>query len=354
MLKLTMLNTTLKKILNKLGITSESKLGRLWRSIQLSEKLTKRLYFADLVNSYYIARYINSWEQPVQDTDLLSILVFSYDRAFQLDALLGSFSDKVVDAKKYKLAIIYRFSTPEHQQAYDEVFALHQDLNIIPIHQDTGTSFKVQTIKIIEGFTSKKLMFLVDDILFTEDVDLKEFASLPNEFYIPSLRLGKNITYSYAASKNIEIPQFIAPTIFSEAKLIPHQTNVWKWSTGERHWRRMLSVDGNIFDRREYLFLMQQVDFTSPNTLEDAVATAFDEFYKHKLGICYDKSKLVNIPINNVNQLQDSSFHNRFGNIHQDTLLKLWQQKQQMAYRNLYGVHNTSVHEEIPFETQPR
>lgn len=347
-----MIPQTVKNLLRKIGITQEGKIGRLWKSIRLSEKLTKRLHFAELANSYTIMKHLDV--ERSNDKELLSLFICSFDRAFQLDALLGSIVDNVFDANKYKIPVLYRYSTQEHQKAYSEMFSRHTTLNLTPILQSSGTSFREQALATIQGMTSKKLIILVDDMLIIEKVNLDEFALLPSDVYIPSLRLGSNITYSYAADMNIELPHFLDKMTIPEQKSFKDHIHVWQWKTGVRHWRRPLSVDGNIFDRREYLYLMQNVDFKNPNTLEDTIASSFDEFYKHKLGICYEKAKVVNLPINNVNQIYDKTFDNRYGTIHQDNLLTLWQQGQQMDYKALYGYKNRGVHEEIPFQTIKR
>ena len=95
--------------------------------------------------------------------------------------------------------------------------------------------------------------------------------------------------------------------------------------------------------------MIQLIDFSAPNTLEDQLQK-FRRFFLFRKGVAYNKSRIVNIPCNKV-QIENK---NLCGNMHQDFLLEQWQKGYQIDYQKLYGVNNTSAHQEISFNFQNR
>jgi hypothetical protein len=64
----------------------------------------------------------------------------------------------------------------------------------------------------------------------------------------------------------------------------------------------------------------------------------------------YKKARIVNNPCNKV----QSEVENLHGSMHQDNLLKLWQENKQINIEILQGYTNKSVHEDINFEFEER
>jgi hypothetical protein len=56
---------------------------------------------------------------------------------------------------------------------------------------------------------ARKIFFLVDDIIFIRDVDLNLINKFDAKKYVGSLRLGKNINYSFMKRKSTKIPPLI-------------------------------------------------------------------------------------------------------------------------------------------------
>jgi hypothetical protein len=312
-----------------------SKYKKLKRLNQIDEELKVVALLSGIDASEYI--------QNDKNTELLSIVCFSFDRAFQLDALLGSFYDNVVNAEKIKLSVLYRTSSTEHEKAYAEVRELYKNKNLVFVRQSSKESFKSDLQSIVSGVQSKKIMFLVDDILFIEKVNLDEFASLDSKVFVPSLRLGLNTNYSYMLKREQKIPDLI-----SISKLDIKDANAWKWSNGDGDWNYVMSVDGNIFSRSEMIVMMNYLKFASPNTFEYALWSKFGYIFNKRLGVCYKKSKIVNLPINHV--MQESYTINEHGKVHQNDLLNMWNGGDRMDYKSLYGYNTNSAHEEIPFK----
>ena len=280
-----------------------------------------------LVNIYTKPHKSNS-DHPAE------CIIFSMDRAIQLHALLSSYFEKV--NHPVPVHVLYQTSSRAHQKAYDEVFSLFGDYQISAVHQESNDSFKDQFIAILESIPTEKIVFLVDDIVFIEDVDIFDFVKFDARTTIPSFRLGANLKRAYTTQKDQKLPPFIPDAISDKDKLC------WIWENGELDWAYPLSVDGNLFLTREIIVLAKNTRFNSPNTFEGHLQQ-YVKYFKHRYGICYNKSKIINIPINKVQK----DFNNIHGTIHQDYLLDQWNHGMQIDYRALYGFINESAQQEI-------
>lgn len=266
-------------------------------------------------------------------------IVFSMDRAMQLEALLGSYRDNATNAPK--LVVIFRATSERHQRAYEAVFAEYSDVVLKELRQDTREAFRSMVIGALTESQSDKVFFLVDDDLFIEKADVGRFSGYATSFSIPTLRLGKNLNRSYTVQKDQCKPKLLN---FSDADELDAESLLsWCWGGGELDWGYPLSVDGHVFLRNEILAMSQSIEFDSPNTFEAALQT-FTSAYRSRTGICYQKSRLVNIPYNRV----QSDFENIHGEVHQDEMLEKWEQGWRIDRASYYGLANVSAHQEMP------
>lgn len=276
-------------------------------------------------------------------------VVFSMDRAMQLDALIGSYVDNV--ANPASIHILYRATNKAHQTAYSDVFKVYApSIASIVVQQDCET-FREQLLGILDGIKSEKMFFLVDDDLFVEKFDLNDLVQLDTRYVIPSLRMGTNLTENYTIQQLQPLPPFSrlggvyeraveSDVCISEANR--DELLCWTWQQGVYDWAYPLSVDGHIFLTAEIIALAKHTEFHSPNSFE-ANLQRHNEFFKHRLGVCYRKSRMVNIPCNKV-QTDNANIH---GDIHQDELLAKWEHGLRIYYQSLYGMDNKSAHQEI-------
>jgi hypothetical protein len=296
--------------------------------LQESEQEWERNTFAELYESR-ITRVIPSGVYPAEG------IVFSKDRALQLHALLCSYSEKA--AMPVPLHILYCVSTPEHQKAYDEVMEIFSG-KFSFARQSSSASFKDDLVTLLESVQAWKVFFLVDDVLFVDDFDLKEFTKFDTDKIVPSLRMGLNLKKCYTVQQEQPLPELLSYAGNDGDKIF------WKWNQGMYDWSYPLSVDGHFFSTQEIIAMTKLINFSAPNTYEDQLQK-FRRFFVIRLGVGYKKSKIVNIPCNKV-QIENKNIH---GRIHQDFLLEQWMKGYQMDYRSLYGFPNISAHQEIPF-----
>lgn len=274
---------------------------------------------------------------PLAGTHPAECIVFSKDRALQLHALISSYLEKV--ASPVPLHVLYHTSTPSHQRAYDEVRKIFTDHDISFIRQGSGASFRNDLISLLTSVQSERLVFLVDDVIFIEDFDMTDFTKFDPDTFVPTLRMGLNLTKCYTVQQDQPLPERM-PNVVQDADKI-----IWQWQQGIYDWSYPLSLDGHFFSTREIVTIIDLINFSAPNTLEDELQK-FRRFFLLRMGVGYKKSKIVNIPCNKV-QKENKNIH---GTLHQDFLLEQWQKGYQMDFRGLYGVVNESAHQEIPFD----
>ena len=315
--------STLNLILKKFGLT-----------LQNYEEKWERHAFAKLYESRI--KYV-----PASSIHPAECIAFSKDRALQLHALISSYLEKV--ASPLPVRILYQASTPSHRKAYEEVIEIFPDNNISFTKQDSDNSFRRNLISLLNSVNSEKIFFLVDDILFVEDFDIEDFVKFDTDKFVPTLRMGLNLNKCYTVQKNQPLPELIPAIIKDKDKI------TWRWNQGAYDWSYPLSLDGHFFSSQEIITMIQLIDFSAPNTLEDQLQK-FRRFFLFRKGIAYNKSRIVNIPCNKV-QIENK---NLCGNMHQDFLLEQWQKGYQMDYQKLYGVNNTSAHQEISFNFRTR
>jgi hypothetical protein len=262
----------------------------------------------------------------------MGCIIFSMDRPIQLDALLRSLCINKKGA--CEVIVIFNTSTTAQENAYGEVQERHVGNAVFVNEEQFG--FRRSVLSSIGSLKAESMFFLVDDIIFTEKVDFFQLAKINTKKNIVSLRLGEHLSFSYVVSKPQPLPNFVCRK---------KSWLCWGWKDAELDWSYPLSVDGHIFNRREMEILVENLRFSSPNSLEFALQEVKGIFERRR-GVCYRKAKLVNVPCNRVQNEVD----NIYGSIHQDDLLRIWQEGREINLAPLQGYVNKSVHEEISFE----
>lgn len=262
-------------------------------------------------------------------------LVFSFDRALQLHGLLSSYFRHAADPAP--LTVLFRTSSPAHRCAYDEVASLFaRPESPRDIAWIAETSFKSDLETTLASLASDRVFFLVDDIVFTHPFAFADFASLDPRRYVVSLRHGRQLRHHYALDRPMALPAW------REDPATPAGMSVWRWREGKDDWNYPLSVDGHVFDRLEFLSLLGLIPYKAPNSLEHGLQ-AFWPLFADRLGVAYERSRLVNIPYNRIQE----EFANRAGTLDTEVLLLAWEEGQRMEIEALDGYVNAGVHEEV-------
>ncbi|WP_220624204.1 hypothetical protein [Pontibacter sp. HSC-14F20] len=282
-----------------------------------------------------IIQYSNQQACRATDTLSLTIVIFSKDRAIQLHALLASFFD--LAQGQVLIKVLYTASSKEHDAAYEELISLCTSRPEVCFEKEKD--FRADLIQTLAAIDSSRIMFLVDDILFKEPVDLIELLAHNTNSFVPTLRMGNHLSYSYTTRQHQELPQF-------QTTIAPTSTMlVWKWQDGQLDWKYPLSVDGHIFDTAEIRFIIGSIQFKAPNSLEEGMQL-YNPIFQTRYGVALQSSVIMNIPNNKVQNEND----NHAGTLTADDLLRKWQEGYQIDYRKLRHFRNISAHQEVEFE----
>ena len=263
------------------------------------------------------------------------MLIFSCNRPLQLYAFCESLEHYVTGL--HEIHVLYRAREEKFEHGYNEVKKRFSSIHFTRQGTDPYTDFKPLTLEAIYKSPSTYIIFGVDDIIVKDYINIKECIDLMEQsktygFY---LRLGTNITYSYNLNQPQKVPQLNA---------IKQGIYTWQFKQGEVSWRYCNLLDMALYRKTDIRHDFEIMQYRNPNNLEETWAKQAHKNLE-KFGLCYKKSKIVNIPLNIV---QDNLFTNN-PHMHAyspDELLEIFNRGLKIDIQPLFGIINTSPHME--------
>lgn len=260
------------------------------------------------------------------------LIIFSFDRPLQLYALLESTERYVKNVGDIR--IIYRSSNQRYESAYQKVFEHFP--TIMPVKQgdNPAADFKLLTLKTLNTTPHEYVIFAVDDIVVQDYIDCAHCidALEKSDAYGFYLRLGKNISYCY---------------MLNTAQRVPHLTKAydgvytWTFNAGEHDWHYPNTVDMTLYRKKDIKHDLISLDYKAPNSCEGAWA-GIGRRVMNKKGLCYEHSKIVNLPLNKV---QTEWTSNRDENsISPMELLEIFERGFKLDIKPLHEIDNKSPH----------
>jgi len=257
-------------------------------------------------------------------------LVFSKDRAMQLDATLASFFAHAKDASAIRMMVLYKTSTALHQAQY----ALLEQEYAGRVEFIPEIDFRSQVLDLLisalssaklrwwyclrkrigflppiinlqsDGLTAGHVLFLVDDNIFVRSF---EIANMVGELGANSdalgfsLRLGTNITYCYTMN---------TPQTLSGYEPLPGEILKFHWTKSEGDFAYPLEVSSSIYSIGVILDLLTGLKFQNPNTLEVQMSQRRSRYKRKRPALlCHENSVAFCVPINRV----QTTYPNRAG-----------------------------------------
>ncbi len=261
---------------------------------------------------------------------LVDLIVFSYNRPMQLYALLESI-DKYMTGLG-ELSVIYRASDSAYETAYDEVKIKFKQARYFKQGAEPKADFKPLILK---AWDTKQdyLMFSTDDIIVKSKVNLSECvkALKRTNAYGFYLRLGKNISKCYFTGDKVsKLPMH---------KLVMPNIYAYKFSDSEgADWRYPNTVDMTIYPKNRIKDFFVNNPYGNPNRCEGSWAEQAD-LSLH--GLFFEKSKIVNIPINLVNEVCPNAHMNSHS---ANKMLEFFNQGLKIDINDLYEFNNQAPH----------
>lgn len=251
---------------------------------------------------------------------MVSVIVFSLNRAMQLEALLRSASDHLLNANQdVVITVLFGATSEDYAEGYAKLQhelsshgrirfiekhrgAYHLDQALLlrprnlyrflkyPYLRDTRVLFdyKERLESIIANSESEFISFLTDDSLFYRPfllsdhvVDILRSSPSRRSF---SLRHGLNI-------QNAPSGMTKTGDLYSWNMFAKDCDDFWSYN---------FSIDGHIYSRRAIMNLIKDILYVNPNSFEGFV---WDAAHRKRLfgeAYCFRESVLLSFPINMV------------------------------------------------------
>ena len=219
---------------------------------------------------------------------MIDCLIFTKDRACQLDLLLRSIEDNFPELGSIK--IIYNASSPSFLSGYQILFHRY------PQHEWIEETNLVKDIKdVVSTFENEFSMAFVDDELIVRKHDITPLLDTirTNELvHCASLRLGKQVDYTYTANIPSPPPNFI--------KKEGHDIYGWKWEEQNPNadWGYPACINSHIYRTELFKGLILQNNFKNVNDLEGMFNRA-RQYFKPVM-ICFGEPMSLNVANNHV------------------------------------------------------
>lgn len=268
----------------------------------------------------------------------MNIVIFSKDRPAQLDLFLRSMKSMFPGWHMYRdVHVLYTYSNEAFGSGYVKTITMHPDIHYAYENKGRFKSDLLNLISKDKYFT----MFFVDDNIFKNNFnvacdEVNEFVHR-EDIACVSLRLCPRINYCYTMNVPMTTPTFLDPKRY-----------IWTWSNASPgDWAYPMSLDGHIFKTEEILPLLNLLSYSNPNTLEGTLACS--PFNTPNM-ICFEDSKIINIPANKVQDVNG----NRHGNLSAWDINEQYTRGKRLSLEKLLGKtelkQNTSCHQDIPLE----
>lgn len=245
---------------------------------------------------------------------MLLNVIFSYNRAMQLDYLLQSILEKY-KVEQYDVAIIYH-TTGEHAKGYQLLIENFKDYPFIKFYErkegfDFGIipaincrthlrffndyhfknkkrdNFKGLLENILTTTPHEFVMFNTDDGVFLEDFTLP--YDLQN-----LIRYNPNVSYRTYVGDNIEgFPSYVKQW---------GDYYLWDYYYDEKitHWSYPFSVDGTVYNTKYLVKWLNKIAYHNPITLEEKAVKYFIRNKMFGIGLSPIKSLLIGTILNRV------------------------------------------------------
>lgn len=219
------------------------------------------------------------------------ILIFSKDRALQLDATLRSLLLHCRDAESMNIRVLYTTTQSLYTEQYIQLEKEYHEYPFIQFicEQD----FRSDVLALLAPF--EHVLFLVDDNIFVHDFYLQNsigMLTIHGDALACSLRLGKNTTYCYPMNVSQGLPDF---------EQVQNGMLKFRWTKGEHDFGYPLEVSSSAYRVDDIVPFIARLHYRNPNTLEAFMNINKPVFQEDKPSlICYEESVTFCAPVNIV------------------------------------------------------
>jgi hypothetical protein len=299
------------------------------------------------------------------------IVVFSKDRAFQLEACLRTLLAQCEDAGEVPIRVLWTASSADHRRSYEileksyegqkasiffvEESFFRRDLLMVLGRVRPG-SWKEKIIRLlpikmswVQALISPLLnagptLFVVDDSLFSRPfhfaICARTLLASPENLAF-SLRLGQGVTRSYMGNCEQEVP---------EMQPVDETLGIYRfrWPEGDIDFEYPLEISSSILHLQLILPRLLRKKWKSPNTLGLALALMAGRYKKTQpLLLTFQEPRAVSAPLNIVQKDFTDNRHGTQERYEPAALCRLFLEGVRADLSQLGRVKQNSVHMEI-------
>jgi len=273
-------------------------------------------------------------ENKQQPQKTIVALIFSKDRAMQLQATVESFLLHCRDHDNVYLTVLYKATSELYAGQYAELKSKFPGVNFI--EED---NFREQVLFVLES--CDYILFLVDDNIFTRHFHIGEaITALDREKDAIgfSLRLGENTTYCYMTDTEQKQPLF---------EKVTGSILKYDWTAAEYDYNYPLEVSSSIYRSKEMADFLSDQDFLNPNTLETQMVSTEQFIQTRPKLLCYKTSVTFCNPVNKVQQVWPQNRSGGDENYNPERLAEIYQQGMVIDVNKYAGFVSEAVHREV-------
>jgi glycosyltransferase involved in cell wall biosynthesis len=262
-------------------------------------------------------------------------VVFSKNRALQLDAALRSFDAACQDLDQFKTVVLYSATTKIDVRQYDQLISQYETIEFVRQER-----FRDDLIAILDNINY--VLFLVDDNFFTISWNFKPLASTleDNENILGvSLRLGYNTTWCYS----LNIPQPLPETTPLNEDIV-----VFEYNKGIGDFGYPLEVSSSIYRAADIKAILSDFAFNNPNQLEAALQTRSSAVREKRPLLAMFKTSVAFCNPINVVQVEFVNRHGLSVRWNNEQLRALFDAGARIDIAPYWGLVAGSCHEEQP------
>lgn len=284
---------------------------------------------------------------------MITTIVFSRDRACQLDACLRSLAMHCSDLDALDVHVIWRADDPRHAAAYEGLAKtcgfVDDDMRRIRVTFTREHNFEGQVRDLLRN--ASHVLFLVDDTMFVAEWSARECVialDIDPKVIGISLRLGQNTTRCYTLDHDQAVPNMRAFGVEHDSALMSD----FDWTTADGDFAYPFEVSSSMYHSGRIRYALDGQSFRNPNELEATLADAAKGMTKAApLLACYGTSRAFSIPANRV----QSTYANRSGTRPEwsaDALLARWERGERIRIEAYAGHVPSGCHEEVELEVE--
>ena len=231
----------------------------------------------------------------------LSIVIFSKDRAAQLDLCLNSIYKNLSSVSdSFKIDVVYTASSKDFEKGYDKL-KNYWDYSFLYFHDEAIYGGFRETLESVMNECGEYVLFFTDDDIVYREINHRyEDIKIGSEIFCLSLRLGCNtFVQDQYRNTNCVIPDDVI--------LGDDLIRTWDWKTQQKdtNFAYPFSVDGHMFKSEWAKTIIKNTKgYHNPNSLEgkaqhvvkDMLDTLPDKM------ACFETSNVINTPVNRVQE----------------------------------------------------